>query len=89
MQFFSYLGYLGFALTLILPALATVYIARMYGRSWRLWLLLSVLLPFVSVLLIIVVVSRESLRQEREEDARVAAEKAARRRPGAGTPDAQ
>ncbi|SNR62246.1 MULTISPECIES: hypothetical protein [Hymenobacter] len=67
------------ALALLLPALITVYVARMYGRSgWR-WLLIALVLPFVSVFLIMALVSRESRQAEAEEDARRQAERASRR----------
>lgn len=75
MDFFSFLGYL---FALVIPSVITVYIARMYGRSgWR-WLLISLVLPFLSVFLVMLLVSRESLRREQEEDQRQRAERARR-----------
>jgi MFS family permease len=75
MDFLSVLGYL---VALLIPSAATVYIARMYGRSgWR-WLLISLVLPFLSVFLIMLLVSRESLRREHEEDERQRAERGQR-----------
>ena len=61
-----------------LPLVFTVYTAHMYGRSWWKWLLIAMVLPYVSVGIIMAVVWKESQQREQAEEARIAAERAER-----------
>ncbi|SNC59900.1 hypothetical protein SAMN06265337_0149 [Hymenobacter gelipurpurascens] len=61
-----------------LPLVFTVYTAHMYGRSWWKWLLVAMVLPYISVAIIMAVVWKESQQREQAEEAKIAAERAAR-----------
>jgi uncharacterized membrane protein len=61
-----------------LPLVFTVYTAHMYGRSWWKWLLIAMVLPYVSVAIIMALVWKESQQREQAEEATIAAERAAR-----------